>query len=155
MILDFDTLKEEIIDLLDKKRIMVLATSANDRVSARAMSCINKGLDIFFQTDKNFLKFKQLEKNPNVALCVDNVQIEGIAVQKGHILNDENKYFLDLYKEKHYGSYKAYSHLEDNILIKVEPRLITLWKYEGNKSLREFLYVEDNKAVREYYKIIK
>ncbi|AZO94888.1 hypothetical protein [Halocella sp. SP3-1] len=100
------------------------------------------GLDIFFQTDKRFLKFKQLEKNPNVALCVDNIQIEGIALKKGHILNEKNKEFLDLYKEKHYGSYEAYSHIEDNVLIKVEPKLITLWKYEGNKSLREFLYIK-------------
>jgi uncharacterized pyridoxamine 5'-phosphate oxidase family protein len=153
MEISFEELRKEIIDLLNQKDTMVLATSANDRVTARTMSCINKGLNVFFQTDKNFKKVKQLEKNPNVALSIDNIQIEGKALKRGHPLDETNNEFLKSFKENHYDSYKKYTHLEDEIVIKVEPHLIILWKYIDDKCCRDFLYVEENKTERKYYNI--
>ncbi len=151
MQLDYSTLEQEIIGLLDQSLIMVLATAANDKVTARSMSCINEGLSIFFQTDKNFLKYEQIQANHNVALSVNNIQIEGVATVRGHILEKRNQHILDLYKARHYGSYKAYSHLKDNVLIEVVPTLITLWKYEDDSCFRDFLYTESNQARRDYY----
>ena len=41
---------------------------------------------------------------------------------------------------------------EDEVVIQVEPTLITLWKYDSdNKPLREYLMIEEEKAYREYY----
>lgn len=47
-------LEKEVISLIDREKYLVLATCENNHVTARAISHINIGLDIFFQTDKKF-----------------------------------------------------------------------------------------------------
>lgn len=151
MEIDFKTLETEVIELLDKNKIWVLATSSNDRVTARSISIVNEGLRIYFQTDKNFIKYKQIVKNPNVALCYGNVQIEGTAKIKGHPLDEVNQRFVELYRKCHEGSFLRYSHLKNQVVIEIEPKLITLWKYIDSEPFRDYLYVDSLKVVREHY----
>ena len=75
MEIDYDVLKEEVLWFLDEHKKLFLATSADDRVTARAMSCVHVGLEIYFQTSNKSDKFAQLVKNPNVALCAANIAI--------------------------------------------------------------------------------
>ncbi len=151
MEINFNLLEKEIFSLLGNKKTMVLATSSENIVSARNMSCVMINKKIYFQTDKTFLKFKQILKNSNVALCVDNIQIEGIAKIKSHPFSEENKEFIDIFKEKYNGSYETYSHMNNEVVIEVTPSLITLWKYENGQSFRDFLDIRKNKASREIY----
>ena len=151
--ISYDMLKEEAIRFLDAQSYLVLATSSSNRVTARTISCVNKGLAIYFQTDTNFLKSKQIEQNPNVALCAANVQIEGIAKTRNHPFDALNAELLELFKKKHALAFNTYAHLKNQIVIEVEPKFITFWKYIDNKPLRDYLYVEKAKAQREYYDI--
>jgi uncharacterized pyridoxamine 5'-phosphate oxidase family protein len=134
--INYDILKDEAIQFLGAQKFLVLATSFDDRVTARTMGYINKGLTIYFQTDRNFLKVKQIEKNPNVALCGANVQIEGTAKIGNHPFEPSNKEFIELFKKKYTLAFNTYSHLKNEIVIEVEPRFITFWKYIGDKPLR-------------------
>ena len=43
MEIEYNVLREEALQFLDKHKILFLATSADDRVTARAMSCIYVG----------------------------------------------------------------------------------------------------------------
>jgi general stress protein 26 len=149
--LNFNELKEEIIKLLENIDSMVLATSFKNKVSARTMNVINIELDIFCQTDGNFLKIEQIEQNPNVALCMNNIQIEGVAKIKGHPLATENKKFIEEYRIKHKTSFERYSNIKSEIVIEIEPKMITLWKRINNRSCRDFLDLHNNNAVREFY----
>jgi uncharacterized pyridoxamine 5'-phosphate oxidase family protein len=151
--INYDILKDEAIQFLGAQKFLVLATSSDDRVTARTMGYVNKGLTIYFQTDKTSLKVKQIERNPNVALCGANVQIEGLARIRNHPLDPSNREFIDLLKKKHTLAFNTYSHLKNEIVIEVEPRLIIFWKYIDDKPLREFLYIREAKAEREYYDI--
>lgn len=151
MNIDFEKLKGEVMGLLRNKDIMVLATSSNDRVTARSVSYIVLNSSIYFQTDKTFLKCKQIIINPNVALCIDNIQIEGSAKIKGHPFDEENRAFVEEFRKVHNGSFNAYSHMENEVVIEIEPISITLWKYEEGKPLRDFLDLRDKRAYREYY----
>src|SRR4030042_3751117 len=151
--INYDILKDEAIQFLGVQKFLVLATSSDGRVTARTMGYVNKGLTIYFQTDRTFLKVKQIEQNPNVALCGANVQIEGVAIIRDHPFDPTNKEFINLFKKKHPLAFDTYSHLKNEIVIEVEPRLITFWKYADDKPFREFLYVEETKAQREYYDI--
>jgi uncharacterized pyridoxamine 5'-phosphate oxidase family protein len=151
--ISYDILKEEAIHFLDAQNYLVLATSSNNRVTVRTISCVNKGLIIYFQTDKNFLKVKQIKENPNVALCGANVQIEGIAKIRNHPHDTLNAELIELFKNKHVLAFNTYAHLKNQIVIEVEPKFITFWKYIDNKPLRDYLYVEKTKAEREYYDI--
>lgn len=58
-----------------KGKLMVLSSSKNDKVTSRMMSVVQSDGLFYFQTDKTFRKYYQLVNNPQVALCVDNIQI--------------------------------------------------------------------------------
>lgn len=130
---------------------MVLATCSGNRVSARTVSIVNHGLKIYFQTDIDFLKYKQIKENPNVALCFENIQIEGQATITCHPF--ENRFFIENYKIQHKTAFENYSKLKDNVIIEVEPLLITFWKYTevDRKPYRDFIDIKEQKAYREYY----
>ena len=53
-------------EMLGNSQIMVLASSLNDYVMVRNVSCLFYDEKIYFKTDKNFRKTKQLLENPNV-----------------------------------------------------------------------------------------
>lgn len=149
--INYNDLKNEIIESLNNKKTAVLATCENNKISARSLSLVNDELTVYFQTDKKFNKCKQIKNNPNVAIAADNIQIEGIAHIVGHPYTEENKTFLELYKKKHYISFKMYSKLEDEVVIKVDCKKITLWKYSSEKPFRYYLYADTKKAEREQY----
>ena len=154
MDLNYDVLKEEVFNQLGSHKVMVLATSSEDRVTARNMSCIIMYHKLYFQTDKRFLKTEQMLKNQNVAFCVDNIQMEGVA----RIIGSVNMVpeFCEAFKRYFRASYDTYTHLSNQVIIEVEPTFITLWRYaEGRKPHRDFLDCRQNKAYREMYDISK
>ncbi len=112
---------------LGKGRKMVLSTSENDKVSSRMMSVVQIGGELYFQTDRTMKKYDQMMKNNNVALCIDNIQIEGKCTEAGHPL--DNAVFCDIYKECFKGSYDAYSMLSNERLFIVKPLYIERWIY--------------------------
>lgn len=140
----------EISNALTAASTIVLATGAGSRITARTMSPVNVGLDVFMQTSRFFTKTEQMEENPNVALCLGNIQIEGTAEFLGHPADDGNELFRALYMEKHRGSYERYSMLEDEIVFVVHPMHITLWKYIDGAPCRDRLDVRERTACREY-----
>ena len=74
---------------------MVLSTALENKVTSRMMSIIALDGRLYFQTDRNFRKYAQLKGNPNVALCIDNIQLEGHCEEIGHPF--ENTYFCKSY----------------------------------------------------------
>lgn len=77
---------------------MALASSLNDYVMVRNVSCLFYDEKIYFKTDKNFRKTKQLLENPNVALCWSGVQVEGVAQNKGLVVDEPGRKFEKGYK---------------------------------------------------------
>lgn len=151
MKIDFQEAKARLFGMMQNGKIMVLATSQNDRVTARAMSCIVFDEKIYFQTDKTFLKYQQIKSNPNVALCFSNVQLEGTAKTAGHPLDAKNSRFAQLFEEQYKGSFDAYTHLKNEIVIEVDISQAVSWNYEGGRPYREFIDFKKNEAVKEYY----
>ncbi len=152
MELIYNVMMDEVFNQLGSNKVMVLATSFEDRVTARNMSCILMDHKIYFQTDKRFLKTQQMLKNQKVAFCVDNIQLEGIAKIIGGA--DEAPEFCEAYKRYFRASYDTYTHLINQLIIEVEPTAITLWRYaDGRKPYRDFLDCVQNKAYREMYDI--
>lgn len=58
---------ERMFEILGDWKIMALASSVNDYVMVRNVSCLFYDEKIWFKTDKNFRKTKQLLENPHVA----------------------------------------------------------------------------------------
>ena len=125
--LTFDQAVELMFEKLGDWKIMALASSVNDYVMDRNVSCLFYDHKIWFKTDKNFRKTQQLYQNPHVALCWSGVQVEGLAANKGLVIDEPDRRFEKLYKEFLWGSYNKYSHEEDEIIIEVTPKFVEVW----------------------------
>ena len=79
MELDFENEIKEIIAFVEKNRNVTLATSLENRVTARTVQYINEGLDMYFTSWEFNKKIQQIKGNPNVALNLNHIQIEGVA----------------------------------------------------------------------------
>lgn len=128
-------------------KIMALASSVNDYVMVRNVSCLFYDGKVYFKTDKNFRKTQQLFQNPNVALCWSGVQIEGTALNKGLVVDEPDRRFEKKYKEFLWGSYNKYSHEDSEIIIEVTPKFVEIWDTsEENYAFQIFINF-DNESV--------
>ena len=133
-----------------KGRKMVLSTSLDDKVTSRMMSVVQQNGIFYFQTDKHSRKYDQLIRNENVALCIDNIQIEGICKEMGYPL--ENPDFCTQYKECFLGSFERYSSLSNEVLFAVTPLYLERWIYkDGNPFVESFDIAKRVYYICEYY----
>lgn len=142
--MEFIEAKEFLFKKLGNSKIMALASSANDHVMVRNVSCLFYNDKIYFKTDKNFRKTQQLFVNPNVALCVGGIQVEGRATNKGLVIDEPERTFEKLYQKFLWGSYNAYSHEDTEILIEVTPKFVEIWDTDNkNKAFQTFIDFEN------------
>lgn len=132
-----------------KGRKMVLSTSENNRVSSRMMSIIQIDRIFYFQTDIKMNKYHQIISNNNVALCIDNIQIEGMCEEKGHPL--KNTDFCNVFQECFKGSYDAYSSLKDERLFSVAPTYIERWVYKNGMPYIETFDIKNQQYSFDIY----
>ncbi|WP_418633246.1 pyridoxamine 5'-phosphate oxidase family protein [Ruminococcus sp.] len=137
----FEVKLRELFDRLGESRIMVLATGDGSRISARSMSVVIYDNKFCFQTDRTFVKYRQLMMNKNAALCCENISVEGTAEEIGRPV--ENARFCRLYKQHFEGSYNAYSELENEVVFRLTPKLIKMWIYENGLPYVEIYDVEN------------
>lgn len=139
--------------IMDKKlgdwKIMALASSVDDYPMVRNVSCVFYNDKIYFKTDKNFRKTQQLFKNNKVAMCFNGVQVEGIALNKGLVTEEEGLVFEKKYKEFLWQSYNAYSHEDTEILIEVTPLFVEIWDEDEDRNAFQ-IFIDFNKETVEY-----
>ncbi|MBQ9124706.1 MAG: pyridoxamine 5'-phosphate oxidase family protein [Acholeplasmatales bacterium] len=145
--MNFNEAKKIYDEKLGNYKIMALATSSNDYPMVRNVSCIFYNEKIYFKTDINFRKTKQLLSNERVALCFNGVQVEGIAKNTGLVIDEPGKIFEKKYKEYLWGSYNAYSHEDTEILIEVTPKFVEIWDDDENKNAYQIFINFDTKEV--------
>lgn len=150
--LTFDQAVDLMFEKLENWKIMALASSVNDYVMVRNVSCLFYDKKVYFKTDKNFRKTQQLFKNPNVALCWSGVQIEGVAQNKGLVVEEEDRRFEKLYEKYLWGSYNKYSHEDSEIIIEVSPKFVEIWDTsEDNYAYQIFINFETQSVeVKQY-----
>ena len=132
-----------------KGRKMVLSTSENNRVSSRMISVVQINGEFYFQTDKELRKHHQLSVNRYAALCIDNIQIEGICVETGHPL--DNAEFCALFRECFRGSFDAYTALKNERLFIFRPLYIERWIYNDNVLFIEVFDIKEQRYSFERY----
>lgn len=135
-------------------KIMALASSVQDHVMVRNVSCLFYDGKVWFKTDKNFRKTRQLYENPRVALCWSGVQIEGVAANRGLVVDEPDRRFEKRYREFLWGSYNKYSHEDSEILIEVTPSFVEVWDTcDQNYAYQIFIDFEtETVEVKEYDK---
>lgn len=84
-------------------------------------------------------------------MCWNGVQIEGIATNKGLVIDEDGRIFEAKYKQYLWGSYNAYSHIDTEILIEVAPVFAEIWDQDQDgKGFQTFLDFK-NKTVEVIY----
>ena len=149
--IDYPELEAETINFISHHSTWVLATCANNHVTARSVSTVNIGLKFYFQTDTSFIKYRQIMINPNVALCLDNYQIEGMARGLGHPLSANNKFFCDLFKKQHPLAFSRYAAISTAAVIEINIKQISIWRHINNKTYKDHLLMIAKNAYREEY----
>lgn len=134
-------------EMLGNSQIMALASSKNDYVMVRNVSCLFYDEKIWFKTDKNFRKTKQLLENPQVAMCWSGVQVEGIAENKGLVAEEPELRFAEGYKKYLWQSYNKYSHEDTEILIEVSPKYVEIWDTSDDGYAFQLFIDFDKKTV--------
>ena len=151
--LKFDEVKEEKVRLLEKNEYAVLATSLNNRVTARTVTYVSEGLTIIFYTLTSLKKFAQIEANSKVALCLDNASIEGIAEILGSPHKEENKRLLEIFKKKFGEDWFDWfdsNYPELSVFVKVTPTLIESYIQKDNTHAPHALEYLDLQNKRAY-----
>lgn len=145
--LTFEQAVEIMFDKLGTDKIMALASSVNDYVMVRNVSCLFYDGLVWFKTDKNFRKTQQLFENPHVALCWSGVQIEGLAENRGLVVDEPDRKFEKLYEKYLWGSYNKYSHEDSEIIIAVIPKFVEIWDTSEDNYAYQIFIDFDNKSV--------
>jgi general stress protein 26 len=120
--LDYKEKKAELTRFLDSKdsETMVLATSCNDRVLARNVLIAADGLDLYLFTWAHSRKCMQIQENPRVALCKDNVQLEGIAEILGGFLDEKATKYTEIMRRRFPQAIKAWERRPGMMVVRVK-----------------------------------
>jgi len=115
----------------------ILATCVENYVTARRQRFVADGLSLYCWTYRT-RKYEQILKNPQVAVVIGFLQVEGSAIIRGHPLDKENERVIQVLKEtqpEFYESYKdSFERRDDMFLIEVVPERMTL-PFDGIATL--------------------
>ena len=150
--MEFNEAKMIMKHKLGNWKIMALATTVHDYPMIRNVSCIFYNDRIYFKTDKNFRKTQQLLENEKVAMCFHGVSLEGIAKNKGLVVDEVGRIFEKKYKEYLWQSYNAYSHIDSEILIEVTPTFVEIWDDDESKQAYQIFidFMEQTATTKAY-----
>ena len=145
--LRFDKVKQEKIKFLAQNKYIVLATSLENRVTARTVRYVSEGLNIIIFTLAHSKKVVQIKANQKVALCLNNVSIEGTAELIGR-RKKEGKRLEGIIKKQFPGYLEWWLNRcpELAIFVKVVPNRIVSWIASDEKPLVEYLDLQKKKA---------
>jgi general stress protein 26 len=144
--LDYEDTKDKIIKFLEAHHAIVLATALDNRVTIRTVTYATKGLEVYFMSFGHHKKVAQMRDNPKVALCNDNVNIEGVAEILGSPLDEKNREYTELYKKKLPRDYAGFAHVPRMVMVKVTPKFIVSMVRIEKKLHLEHLDLKNKRA---------
>jgi general stress protein 26 len=132
---EFSEARKSLLSQFDKNGNVVLSTSLKDIVTSRTVTVIPFNNALYFTSIKRpgATKMEQIEKNPNVAICVNATQITGVASILGLASAEENAEVMAVYKEKLPDSYERFAVVPSCAVIKVELSTSKSWRVVDKK----------------------
>lgn len=150
-ILDFVREKALVFEKIGVRNTMVLSTIHRSQVSSRMMCVVTDRGKLYMQTALEFRKCKDMELNSNVALCLQNIQIEGKVTDRFSWYDRRAETFRRLYQTHHPGSAMAYSKLMGNRIFEIEPTYMEMYCYEGKDVYLKFIDIISKRAWKKWY----
>ena len=144
--LDFEKIREEKIKFFENHHTIILASSHNNKVTARTVTYASEELDFYFMSWNHHEKILQIRGNPNVALSRDNISIKGVAEILGDLSDERSKEGVVITKKKHPKEFRIFSEIPGMIMVKITPTYIKSWVRVDNKFFLEHLDLENKMA---------
>ena len=116
------------------------------------MCIVNKGLIVYFQTDKTFEKIRNIQENNNIAFNIGAYNFKGKAKIVGKPIQNDD--FIELIKRKHFETYKSYTLLENEVLIKAEITECKIWGINSKLDIHEQETIEIIDFINKTKKVI-
>ena len=145
---DYQDAYRRIITDIGDKRLGALATCSDNIVSCRTISFIALEGNLYFQTDVNSVKGKQIRNNSNVAVSFEEFEIIGEANVIGHPYSDEAVSIYRVYEKCYPSAAKKYGKLSQESLYCIKPEIIKVWKYTDEGAVIELLDIQEEKYER-------
>jgi general stress protein 26 len=145
--IDMTEIKTEIVKELEKEHHIILSTTIHNKVRSRLVDFVNHELEIGFFSWISTRKIHDMVNNSQVALCVNNLQIEGRATIYIERV-DKCKTLFELYQQKLPKIYEKFRKLPDTCFVTIEPTLLIMMKYEHDSLFLYHVDVVHEKAYR-------
>lgn len=132
--------KKKFYELIEKSEAIILATSSDGKITMRLISSILYHQDIVFFTNANSTKYKQLQKNPNCCISINNMFVEGIVEFYGSTMLNENKAIREAYDAKFPGAFNSneeFGGYHSEFII-IHPIRLSGWEFEGENPTIPF-----------------
>ena len=142
---------EEAVEIMFRQlgdwKIMALATSVNDHVTVRNVSCLFYDNKIYFKTDKTSEKQNSFLRTRR-SLCAGAAsRWRALPKTRDWWQNEPGKRFEKGYKEFLWNSYNAYSHVDTEILIQVTPKHVEVWDTSDGQYAYQLFIDFDSRTV--------
>ena len=116
-------------------QLIALATSEDNKPYVRAVNAYYENGVFYIMTDASSGKMKQMEKNPEVAICGQLLNARGIAENIGHVLKPEHKELMKTLRIA-LAEWYSYGHVDEEnpntVILKVALTQATVIE-NGNK----------------------
>ncbi len=128
IMLDYREMKNKFTDFITSKEnaVMVLATSCDNCVQSRTVLIMSDGTNIYLFTWKYSRKCKQIQRNPNVSLCKDNVHFEGVAEIIGGFNEEGAKRYTEIFRATFPGVIEKWEQRPNMLIIRVKPTIASI-----------------------------
>lgn len=140
----------EMYDAVLKKfsdgKTFALATLRNGQPTVRTMSGFSLNGKIYFQTDSLMDKAADIIANNQVALCLDEIQIQGSCVEIGHPFDETNLWFIDAFKVFFPKAYAQYSHVSTERVYEITPVWVEIWGKQNDIPSLIYLDIGNKKC---------
>ncbi len=121
---------EKLWNDIGENTVAVLSTCFGGRVTSRKMSMVIINGNFYCQTNKDYLKCRQISENPNVSLCFGTYTIEGVCTIKGKPFSDST--FIAAMEKAYPDAVKRWSYLPAERILEIRPALVRSWIYEDD-----------------------
>lgn len=143
--MEFSELFDSVMKRFEDGATFALATISDGKPSVRTMCGFSLADKIYFQTDSLMDKVADIKENANIAICIGEIQIQGICIELGHPLNNENSWFIEKYKEIYPEAYTKYSHVRTEKIYEIKPTYIKIWSKQGKVPIIIYIDVDKRK----------
>jgi PPOX class probable F420-dependent enzyme len=145
--------KQQIIDLLNRHRIMTIATNRADGwPQATIVGYVNDGLIIYFVIGRDSQKFANIARDPRVSVAIGNdypqfLQIEGLSMA-GRVAEvqdrDEIEHAADIMYQR-YPEYKAVPRPDPAVIsvMRLTPEIVSILDYSQGFGHTDLVRVAD------------